>query len=71
MKVELKSNWFAPTDPMGDSLSKKSGQFFRKGVHNIDIRWKKNLPKDSVILDAPVIEDVKAPVKSAKIKKEA
>ena len=44
MKVKLERNWFAPSDIIGESLSSKSGQLFRAGEHNIDIRWKKHLP---------------------------
>lgn len=76
MKVELKVNWFSPTESMGESLAQKSGRLYRKGIVEIDARWAGMLPKGSVILDKPepVAEAVKvepAPAKPAKPAKAA
>jgi hypothetical protein len=72
MKVELKTNWFSPTEKMGESLAQKSGRLYRKGIVEIDARWEGMLPKGSVILDkpAPVVEEAApAPAKAAKAAK--
>ena len=53
MKVELKTNWFSPTESVGENLAVKSGRLYRKGIVEIDARWAEMLPKGSVILDKP------------------
>ena len=84
MKVELKTNWFSPTESVGESLAVKSGRLYRKGIVEIDARWAEMLPKGSVILDkldpktetvaeevkpAPDVCAVKPPAKAAKASK--
>ena len=61
MKVELKNNWFSPTDPMGSSLSLKSGRMLRKGIVEIDDRWVGMLPPNCIIIEGPAVVEEPAP----------